>query len=531
MNYLKELHLALTGISFNKVLPDILQEYTPNQEGGREPGLKTFFDLLRKGKAKDDGEAFRLLREKHPGLSRKQYGLWKTRLFNRLSNLVTLIDPNNFQWEPYKKAYFNAHKQLMIARFLAITRFMKASVYSAKKGLSLARKYEFYDLYTNLTAFLANAYADRGDRKAYRSYKNAYWSGLAYYKGEQEAIFAYQDWAVYFFTHSKFDKAMQNQMMANIEHLEKILEDTPTFLVRLYLVRLKSIYYELTYRFSNVIELWEDFHAHVMHHSKFRLKIQEFESALKKMAACLNNKNYDKGTLYAWQAKNLFPPGQLNWFIFHEYWFLLLVHKQDFVQANQILETILNHPYYKHLPDAFKEKWVLMNGYMAFVIESYWDPEFSHRFSENRKQFRINKFMNQFPEGSRDKSGINTMVLILKFLFFLNRNDFQSLISLHEPFKAYYYRYLRHVTEKRKLAKFVNMLNKVLKHNFDPEKTAKATQKDFQLLTQTRLFYEGGYEDLEILPFEEIWEWILGRLQESADSKESTNEPRVKKTQ
>lgn len=513
MEYLNTLHNVLKKLRLEREIPGLIRKYTRNSGNSKKKRvIENLFNLIQEGKAVDDQSTLKLLRNSFPELNQNQFSINKNRLLNKLANLVMLINPNNFEWDAYKKSYFNSYKYLLIARILANTQAKNVSLYFAKLAFTQAQKFQHYELYTNIAGFLSTIYSNFGDQKSYHYYKKSYWYGFRCCQSEKEIIFSYYDWLVYFQNFSRFDEELQKELAKTLDYLNNILNDTPTFISRLYFVRLQSIYYEMTYEYENLITLWHRFDKNLADQPRFQSNVHQFESALKKMLASLNTKQFEKGTMYAEEAKNRFQPGQHNWFIFQEYWFLLLVHKKHYQEANAILEEVFQNRYYAKLPPSFQEKWVLMNGYMAFAIESNWDNAFPHYSRESSQLFRINKMLNQFPKGSQDKSGINAMVMVLQFLFYLNRGEFQKLIQLQEPFLNYYYRYLRQATKKQKIALFMKMLIAVLKKDFDYDKVLKATQSDYHQLTQTRIYYEGGYEDLEVLPFEALWEWILEQL-------------------
>lgn len=144
----------------------------------------------------------------------------------------------------------------------------------------------------------------------------------------------------------------------------------------------------MTHQYSELNQLWEQFEDFLANNRRFKMNIIEFELSLKKLAACLNGKEFEKRAYYAEVAKNRFQPGQLNWFIFQEYWFLLLVHLKRYQAADQILNEVFESRYYSNLPTSFQEKWLLMNGYLAFAKESNWDFAFNESAHAGQSEFR-----------------------------------------------------------------------------------------------------------------------------------------------
>jgi len=120
--------------------------------------------------------------------------------------------------------------------------------------------------------------------------------------------------------------------------------------------------------------------------------------------------------------------------------------------------------------------------------------------------------MKALKKGSQDKQGINAQMLILRFLFNLNRKDHGALINMEEAINTYRYRYLENSTYKQKLNLFMKMLIKVIHYDFDPHQIKQQTNQDYNQLAKPNLIYEGGYEGLEVLPCGAVWKWILQQL-------------------
>lgn len=434
----------------------------------------------------------------------------KHRLSEKLGNLVLLVNPKRYGWTPYKKKFFECYKSFLIGKFLRYLNFKEGSIVFAKRAFKISRDYQFYDIHSSIASTLADLNSVEGDIKAYKYYKNSSLDAIQKWSAEQEIKFHYLDVATELIRTSKLTDKFEQRIVDYLEKARHYYQTHQTYLLYLYLVRFEALYWEIKYEFNKVLDTWEAFDQYINDNPRFYNASQIAESFLKRMSACLNLRNYEQGEKYGQQANEKFKEGKLNWFIFNEYYLILMMHKGDYESAYTILNKVMKHSLFDHLPVINKERWLLFNGFINFVKEAGLDPTFSEKYN-GKTTFKINKLINQLPTQSNDKYGVNTLIHILKYLFLLNRNDFEELENLQEPLRQYRYRYLR-FKNNQKMNLFVKMLLKVPNKSFSASKVQSATQKDYEKLVGTNFRYQGGYEDLEVIPYERLWDWILSKL-------------------
>jgi hypothetical protein len=128
------------------------------------------------------------------------------------------------------------------------------------------------------------------------------------------------------------------------------------------------------------------------------------------------------------------------------------------------------------------------------------------------KPFRIHKFVNEVPAYSKDKRGMNVAILILQILWMLEEENLSGIIDRMESLVVYSDRWLRKEYEFRSIH-FIRMLNAMEKSEFDPTETRKRASKYYRKLQESNFRYNGGTEEMEIIPYEKLWTRIMGKIE------------------
>ena len=193
-----------------------------------------------------------------------------------------------------------------------------------------------------------------------------------------------------------------------------------------------------------------------------------------------------------------------NWFYFLETYLLLAIHAQQYGQAVELLQQARKNPYYRKQRVAAQQRWELYEAYVQFMR-----PEQSPL-----KMRHFAQFVQTVPDYSRDKQGYNVAILILQFLYFLQRRDIEGLLARLEGLRKYEQRHLRDPATLRSQL-FFRLLLMTVKENFAPEVCEK---KGLPLLERLRAAPLPGqaYGEIEIIPYEDLWDLTLGILRQLA---------------
>jgi hypothetical protein len=220
-------------------------------------------------------------------------------------------------------------------------------------------------------------------------------------------------------------------------------------------------------------------------------------------------RDYELGYASVQKCALLFPKGSNNWFVYMEYYFLLTMHTQHFVEAEGIYKEISTHPRFESQPAHRLEKWRIFELYLKYALLSI--PATAAFEEVHRPQLRIKTFLRSVPTYTKDKQGFNVAVLVLQILYLLESEEFDGIISRMEALKTYKTRYLRGGSQ-RQSSLFFKMLLVMESSSFSFKLTKDKAQKYYELLLATKSDSSDISEGLQILPFEWLWEQILEKL-------------------
>jgi hypothetical protein len=115
------------------------------------------------------------------------------------------------------------------------------------------------------------------------------------------------------------------------------------------------------------------------------------------------------------------------------------------------------------------------------------------------------------PIFSKDKRGFNVAILIIQILFFFQRRQFDDAIDRMEAIEKYCVRYLNEEETLRSFY-FIKMLLTIPAGSFDPDAARQKAAKYREKLLDNKLSSAQQTYQIEIIPYEKLWEFALNSL-------------------
>jgi hypothetical protein len=193
-----------------------------------------------------------------------------------------------------------------------------------------------------------------------------------------------------------------------------------------------------------------------------------------------------------------------------EYYLLLAIHTENYIQAIAIYQQASENQRYKKLDEATREKWKLFDHYLEFIVES--EGKKNPILQKQRgKNIRSNKIVNANISYPKNLKIFGILRLILQVLLLLERNNSIGINERIDQLKALISRPAKN-EEFYRLRSFVKLLQQLKRSDYQMDEL-RNTEKYLGVLIETPFFYRGVTNDLEIIPFEKIWKMILGYLE------------------
>ncbi len=439
----------------------------------------------------------------------KGYRNIKSRLEKRALNTIFFIDLNSGSYNDLQKAHYNCYKNLAAAKFLAGRGAKKASIKLSEKTLKIALKFELHDIAIDLLKDLRTYYGTLiGDQKRLKKYNTIFNQLKEERNYEEQARAMYDDLASHF-VHTKTIKPFHIRM-AKIyaQELEPLLEKSKYRQFRLFAHTILVLRHQIENDHHGTIKTCNQA-LHFFTNQKHQSNLQIFNFLFKRLTSYTQLKQYDLADSDAQHCLTLVNEGSVNWFIVSQFYILLLFHSdriQDGFQFYRKVRSIRNKK--KSRLEIGKEFWNLIEAFIDYFIKI---GKIEIPPNKRKPRFDSKSFIKSVPAFSRDKRGMNIMILVLQILFLLQERNQDEVIERMEALRNYSSRYLRKNDDFRSNC-FIKMFLKIPESNYNRIKLERYTKDLLKKLNSKPLEVADKPIEMEIIPFEMLWEMVLKSL-------------------
>ncbi|MFK8104886.1 MAG: hypothetical protein AB8G15_20375, partial [Saprospiraceae bacterium] len=223
-------------------------------------------------------------------------------------------------------------------------------------------------------------------------------------------------------------------------------------------------------------------------------------------------KMYKEGKSVIEKNLAILHPGSYNWYVSMDLHLILAIHSQEYQEAYYAFNKAINHKKFKQLNDRTKEKWVILESYLQFLayVEKITPIPADNRF----RKFKMGKFLNSVPTFSKDKRGMNIPILIIHIVFMIVKKDYDGAINRIGAIEKYCTRYVRRDENFRSNC-FIKMLLQIPISSFHKAGITRKSKKYLEQLQSEPLEVSRQANEIEIIPYEDLWEMILEALDHS----------------
>jgi hypothetical protein len=461
-------------------------------ERKKSKDMELFYGI-QKGQYNTDEKAANSLYGSTP--DQAAYKMAKSRLRKKLLNHLFFLDFSRSRIShKYEQECLNLLHQ---SRMLVNLGEHKTSERLLNKLFKISTETEFTYITVSCLELLLYIYSQTGKNRLFYKSKEVLMHYRIIARYEQEAEDYYNMSRLELRRSVQARKEYLPKLVPILERLKKIWKQSHSFNAFEYYYKLNLFYYELIGNYQEIINTARDsdrLHANSKINTiRFDHRFNKFMS----VSACLRNKEYEQGLLLAKDYIHAFDTASSNWFAFMENYVLLAIHAKKYETALRLFIEVDHNPFFTKLARLTKERWNLYRSYLYFV--------YPHEmlFTE----FNYQTLVASVPEYSKDKQGFNVAILILQYLYYLKKGDTDSLLHRIEAMRKYAGTHLKYNFSDRTKDIF-KLLMLVVKEDFQPSLCRKKGRYLYEKL-QAVAPPGDAYAEIEIIPYEHIWEIIL----------------------
>lgn len=472
-----------------------------------EPGSKTeqLFEAIANSTVGTDGEAIALVYPDSPD-SQSRYNTLKSRLKDKIIQAILLSDASGIETTDRQKAYIELSKRWAAA----CTLFAKGAVVSgielSETLLKKSRKFEFTEMTISILHKLCNYYAIQyGAAKKFEESRSLISVYQSVWAAENEAEDTLNELSAIYKSSREERLAAAANVGAVYQKIARVMAGSNSY--RLHLSGRMLHISELMYRSDYATAAAECQSAIAFfRQQKYKCSVPSQLFNYHLIVCQIQLKQFDEGQTTIRGQQSAFEPGSWNWYKFQELLFLLSMHTGRYDVAYQLQSVAIRHKSFDKMPEMLQESWRIYEAYTQFLIKA------GHVLPEaGTKAYKSAKFLNEVPRFSKDKRGANVPILFARILHDIADGKFDRLADSTEALAKYTSRYLRDDNQLRSNC-FINMLIQVPEGNMHREAVSRKAEKFVERLKETPVQIADQPFELEIIPYETLWEMVLGLL-------------------
>lgn len=480
-----------------------------NRGGGSEHKsmLNEFYEGIIEDKFEDDDEAAAYFYESDK--SNPNYKKLKNRLKNRLINTVFFIDVKQPSYNGRQRAYYECYKDWAAVKILTGKHARLSSVNLSHKILKQAKRYEFSELVLDISRFLRLHYGTReGDRKRYEQFDELFTEYEDVWIKENLAEKLYVELVTKYVNIKATQKDLHKKAKEYYQQLAPALKKHDSYRLHFMAYLINVLIHVSVNDYKKTIQVCEKA-IRFFDEKNYPASVPIQIFLHQELIAHTQLRQFTQGEQVAEACLKYIDVGSFNWFKHQELYFFLSMHTQEYQKAYKVFTQTVSHRRYQFLPPTLKETWSIYEAYLQFLANI---NEIKIRKSDpNLTKFRAGNFFNDTPIFSRDKRGMNIPILVIQVLFLISERKYNDAVDRIEAIEKYCSRYLRKDDTFRSNC-FIKMLLQIPISGFHKAAVIRKADKYRKRLASVPIDMANQSSEIEIIPYEHLWEFALGSL-------------------
>ncbi len=466
-----------------------------------------FYEALMASKFKNDRDAASFLYGCSP--TDDKYRQLKSRFRKRLLNTLFFLDVNLPATSNYDRAYYSCNKDWTLVKILLSNNANHTAAALARQILTTSLKFKFADVIVNCARILRKYSSEIGDEKGYEKYDQHSKQFQNVLDAEIRSEELYQRVVMNYHKPPSKNFNLREKIDTYCDALVGLSEiyDSPIVIYNMYMVW--TYRFEMLHDYNAMLEVCSKAENYIKENPRFYRDEMLAVFQLKEMSAYLHLQDYKNGKINAEKCLQSFPTGSDTWFVFMEYYLLLAMHTENYINAIAIYNQATNNTKFKKLSNFEKEKWQIYDVYINYIIESQSDTNPVIR-SQKRKNFRLSRFLNDPILYPKDQRIFTVLMVVAQLLFFLEKKSFNAVTERVDRLKSYANRQLKK-EEYFRAIQFIRLLQQLAKADYNPDKLSNV-EKYYNRLVEQPFFFRGLISELEVIPYDKLWNMILAKL-------------------
>lgn len=498
MKNLKEISNLITRQKIRKI--EIFDEkYLENAEGK----FHQLFEGLQLNRFRNDREAAKYLYNCTP--NEPKYRQLKSRFRRRLLNTLFFIDASKKVVSNYEKANAACNKDWALVNILLSYNAEKAAYHLARQTLTTAKNFQITNIILGCTRILKHGAAQEGNWSDFEEYDELFKKYKEIDIAEARSEELYQLVLINYLRQKQenidIDSFCQELLILDEKHESALIS------YNMHLVWI--LRFEIVEDYKKMLEVCDQAEEEIEQKSDFIIQDKQIIFQTKKMLAYLHLLDYSNGKRNAEKCLNSHSKGSTIWFRFMEYYLLLALHTDQYIQAVAIFNEAYYHNSFKKLTFQDRDKWFLYEAYLHYLIH-YLKSDQPILKQQQKKRFPVTPFLKKVPNYSKEERNFTVLTMVLQVLLNLEMKKYTSASMIISQLKTMANRQLKQEGYLRTV-QFIRLLRQLEKANFNVD-SISGIDRFLDGLKEYPFAYKGIIKNMEIIRYEKLWDMLTQRL-------------------
>lgn len=475
--------------------------------------MRKLYDALAAGGVTSDEEL--LLRFPEFNNTKTALATLKSKLKDRLSEAVLFLDINDGDASNRQKAYVDCLKKWAVGGVLLSKNYRQLGIEKLEHLLRYSKRFEFTEISIEvLQALRLQSSVIYGNELQYRDYSDQLEQCQAIRTAEDKAEACYLELMIRFGSSRSNKREMAEFAQKLFEDVEPSLSKYTSYRLHLFGRLIQISIFDNQNDYKKVIQLCTDaieFFDQKPYKSFNGLQVFYYSLIM----SYLNLHQYNRCRIIGNCYESLFTKGNYNWYKWKELHFLAEMHAGEYEAAAGIWQAVSEQQKVGELIPQIGESWAIYEAFLVFLSNCG-----QLKDKKTDKSFKVNKMLNDLHVFQRDKSGMNIPILVIQYLLAISEKKFGLCIDRQESMAKYRTRYLS-VSEAGRSHYFFRMLELIPKAGFEQEETRQKAAPLLAKLSAFQLTAANQNFEVEIIPYETLWNLILSCLSLARQKPES----------
>jgi hypothetical protein len=443
--------------------------------------------------------------------SESKYQKLKCQLKGRLLDYLFLIDLNEPHYNERQRAYYECYKNWAAVKILLGKEARVSAINVSLNILRQAQRFEFTELAMDIARILRLHYGTRkGNHSKFEKYNALFKEYEKLWILENKAEGRYTELVLNYVNSKEAKPDLEGMAATYYQEISKDLENADS-----YRLRFSAYFIHLTQYMSknDYVESIKIAKEAIVYFKKkdYQATTPLLIFAYQLLVCYTQLKKYEEGKEVVNFCQSMIREGSFNWFKFQENYFLLAMHNGQYQQAYHILYQAYSNARFQYLPPSVIEVWKIFEAYIHYLIMM---DNIKLEEASAAPSFRLSKFLNEIPIYSKDKRGMNISILVIQILLLIRKGHYERAADRIESVRKYAYRYLTNDHTYRSNC-FIKMLCKLPPAHYHKVAVCRKTETLLEKLKLVPLDIADQAHDIEVIPYEQLWEFTLRSLDAS----------------